>query len=585
MSSVKSETPSAHPVSEAPYIELLGVAYEVPLQNTAFEKFLDSAHDFFAVNLETGELNNASLENRSVQTELDAHTDRLSQIFDMALAMEKQQAGIPDTHHAVLEVDPATLRVSGNTAAAKLIACELPALIDDLPLDHAALKTIRQAMADPDLQDRIFLATIGDDATQTYLGIVQRSLRGDKRPQISFSYVSWSPNLLKRLGDAFGLTSSETEILAGYLSNKTQKEIADLRGRSPETIKAQSKSILRKAGCVRIADVIQLSAGIAYMLRQMPAAANDTLTPDILTNWVTPRDNLHLHQHNGRSVAYYKHGTGKRLIVFLHALIQGPYFDPAFLERLDAEDTTLIAPSRPGYGYSDKARSDRAFEDTALSDALAIIEAHGQGDVHIVAQQLGTSHGARLANALGARAASLILINGGIPLRQEHYAGMDRRVRFMAMAAKHAPSVLKLANALGIRSFKQKGVRFFLEDRYGSSDTDMEALQNPDVVRHHALGLFHACEQGVDVFLKDELSKHADWSSDLEAVLCPQFWLQPEDCRIVKAEDVREVTSQLRNAQFMIEPNCGSILLYDRPARVADFILGSMRQALSAKKA
>jgi pimeloyl-ACP methyl ester carboxylesterase/DNA-binding CsgD family transcriptional regulator len=571
--------PSSDTAAEAPYIELLGVAYQVPLDNTAFESFLDTAHDFFAVNLKTGEISPSVLQNEAAQSELDTHTDRLLEIFDMAVALEKSQSVSQDPYHAVLQIRPGSLQVSGNDAASVLLKCDLPVPLEELPLDPDTRGLIHKTLNRTEEQDRIFLGNIGEDAESTCLGLIHRPADPDAALRISLSFVHWSETLLDRLGTALGLTESETQVLAGYLSNKTPKQIADERGRSTETIKAQSKSILRKTGCARIADLVQLSAGIAFMLHQIPGASGD----DLLTSWTTPREHMHTLQRAGRTVAFYRHGTGKRTLVFLHALIQGPFFQTEFLEHLAARDFTLLAPSRPSYGYTSPPETEAAFEETSLQDALAVIDQHTSGEVHVIAQQLGTSHGARLVNALGPRAASFILVNGGIPLSKEHYSGMDRRVRLAAMSARHAPSVLKLSNALGLRSFRRRGAKHFLIDRYSQSEADMRALARPGALEAHALGIFHACEQGGSPFYLDELSKHSDWGPHLNEVRCPQYWLQPEKCRIVRPDDVRAVTERLHDARFTIEPDAGSIMLHERPGRVAEFISGAVDDALSQR--
>lgn len=562
--------------SEAPYIELLSLAYEVPLQNRDFEHFLDSAHDFFSVDLESGEIDTYVVKNVAAQSELDGHTDRLSQIFDMALEAELKKADISDVNHAVLSINASSFQVTGNAAAKSLFRMNFPAKLEDLALDPNALKALKNSVFNGHSSERIILATIGQDVGGSYLGLVQRPRNESEEIHVSFSFLSWSGRLLARLGEAIGLTPAETEILGGYLRNDSTKQIADERHRSLETIKVQSKSILRKAGCSKMSDVLQLSAGIAYMLRQMPDEEGLVVRH---REWETPRDEMHALTRAGRSVAYYKHGAGRQVILFSHALIQGPFFHPEFLAHLAQNDVTLLAPSRPGYGYTDAPEKDQTFEQDAVADALAVLERYQLGNVHVVAQQLGTSHAVRIVNALGKRAKSLILINGGVPPSDTHYAGMDRRVRFAALSARHAPSVLRLANALGIRSFKKKGAEQFLLDRYSSSQIDMKALANQQVRDLHLLGLYHACQQGSSPFFWDELSKHADWSVDLLRVTCPQFWLQPEHCRIVSADKVQDVVGEIHGATFVVEPDSGSILMYERPTRVAQFILDSMTKS------
>ena len=497
--------------SEAPYLGLLGIAYQVPLNNRSFEAFLDAAHDFFSSNLQTGSLDETTLSNRAAMSALDEHIDRLEKIFDMAMAEEKASSDDLNTYHAVLHVSAEGAVVSGNSAAEELMNCSLPTRLENLPLDFDSRKFIQRSLTSPSDQDRIFLANIGKDENQSYMGLVQKAKDETSTLSISLSYVHWTDNLLVRVGKALGLTQTETQVLEGYLKGKTPKQIATQRKRSQETIKAQSKNILRKVGCARIADVVQLAAGTAYMLKQMPDTAGGQLhTLDALLE-----DRMETMTRCGRTIAYYKHGDGERFIVFLHALIQGPFFSEAFKDTLGATNTTLLAPSRPSYGYTSKSPTEREFDETALKDALAVIDKHTKGPVHIVALQLGTSHAARLANALNQRAASLILINGGIPQEKKHYAGMDRRVRFAAMSARYAPTILKMSNTLGLRAYKERGSEQFIMDRYCNSPIDKRALSSPEAMDLHVLGADHAAMQDGAPFLLDILSKHADWSADL----------------------------------------------------------------------
>lgn len=558
----------ADTTSQSRYFELLGRAYEVPLESTGFESFLDAAHDFFCADPETGKVPDDVVTFQS--DVLDDHTRRLERIFDVALRAERQDAETDAHYHSVLTIMPGSDRVHGNAAAIALLGCSLPLALDDLPLDREALAQISECLSAPGSDERIILATVEADEPKPCLALVQPPGDEMSEARISLSFIHWSDGLITRLGRALGLTESETEVLQGHLENKSPREIATDRGRSPETVKAQAKSILRKTGCVRMTDVARLAASISYLLRKMP----DTGAPG-LSDWMTPLGNLHQIMRDGRKLAYYRHGApaSRSAILFSHALIQGPFFAPAFLARLEAANVRLIAPSRPGYGYTSPPETEAGFETAAIEDALAVLEAEGVRDVHIVGHQLGTSHAFRIANALGRRARSLILINGGIPLQEKHLASMDRRVRFAAMATRHAPAIMKMTKLLAIRSFRKKGIREFLVDRYTKSDWDMRALKMPGVMELHAQGTFHACEQDGIPFFLDEKSKHSDWTADALAATCPQFWLQPEECSILDPDAVWTFVSGLRGARFETEPGAGAIMLYQRPERVANFIL------------
>ncbi|WP_084420464.1 alpha/beta fold hydrolase [Henriciella litoralis] len=562
------------PTAEARYFELLGRAYEIPLESEGFESFLDAAHDFFCADPETGKVP-AGIEVFTPKG-LEDHTSRLERIFDVAMKAEAQEAETEARYHSVLRIAPGTLTVHGNEAAVALLGCDLPCPLSQLPFDHEALSRISDCLTRPASEDLIVLATVEGDEPRPCLALVQRGQDEDTETRISLSFIHWSEALISRLGKALGLTASETEVLHGNLYNRSPREIADDRGRSPETVKAQAKTILRKTGCARMTDVVHLAASVAYLLRKLP----DREQAD-LDSWTTPVESVAYIVRDGRKIAYYKHGpdSARTTLLFSHALIQGPYFAPAFLRQLSENSVRLLAPSRPGYGYTDPPRSAETFGADTIEDALCVLDAEGVSDVHIVGHQLGTSHAFRIANAIGARAKSLIFINGGIPLREEHYARMDRRVRYAAMATRHAPALLKMINSLGLRSFRKKGVRAFLFDRYTRSQVDMSALHMPGVMDLHARGTFHACEQDGLPFYLDEKSKHSDWLPDTENVISPQYWLQPEECSILAPDAVREFVSDLRGARFETEPGAGAIMLYQKPLRVANFILDAIDDA------
>ena len=74
-------------------------------------------------------------------------------------------------------------------------------------------------------QDRIILASIETVQVRACLALIQRPKDNEDMLQVSLSYIDWSAGLMVRLGEAFGLTASETKILEGYLGNLSQKDI------------------------------------------------------------------------------------------------------------------------------------------------------------------------------------------------------------------------------------------------------------------------------------------------------------------------------------------------------------------------
>ena len=520
------------------YFEMLGAAYEVPSSTSQFDEFLNAAMAYFFDGNESGQLAPDVPRFGGVDDALDAHASRIATLVGAAAAREDAPG---DMFHAILEISMKTQEVVGNRAAAHLMGREFPCHLEQLPLDRAALLDIRRFMQPkvPSARDRIILASVETGAElRACLALIQRPADHEGRVVVSLSYIDWSETLIGRLGEAFGLTASETEVLEGYLANLKPKDIAAERERALETVKVQSKSILRKTGCARMSDVVQLCASIAFLLRQLPDDGVDVAGEA----WVTPRRGLSmLDVGKGRQVAWYRVGTGNRRVLFIHGYLQGPFFTAEFDRQLAGADICLIAPSRPGFGYSSPSVSRKDFDQTVIDDTLALIESLGLETVPLCIHQGGSSHGFRIAKALGDRVRGMLLIGGGIPIDElRDLSHMDRQTRFAAMASRHAPSVMKMVMSVGLPVYRKRGPKAFLKTQFASAPTDLATLANPRLLEVQAQGLYHAVEQGGEAWVRDGASAMADWSHDLDAVSVPQVWLNAGDDPVISAEQVTQ---------------------------------------------
>jgi pimeloyl-ACP methyl ester carboxylesterase/DNA-binding CsgD family transcriptional regulator len=541
------------------YFDMLGAAYDVPRETASFEAFLTASMAYFFDGADDGRLA-ADVPRHVLEDEtLDVHGARIGALVE---EVARREAARTETFHAVLEISARTGAVTGNAAAAQLMGQTFPCALEDLPLDVSALAEIRRTMRAGTRQtpDRIILANVETGEARTCLALIQQPRPDAGQVQVSLSYVDWSADLMQRLGEAFGLSASETEVLEGYLAGLSQKEIAAQRARSLETIKGQSKNILRKTRCARMSDVVQLSASIAYLIRQLPEPAG----PEGGEIWSTPRDNLFfLARPGGRQIAWYKVGAGRRTVMFLHGYLQGPFFTPQFLEALARADVQLVAPSRPGFGYTSLSRSRADFDRTVVEDALALVEHLGLSPVSLCMHQGGASHGFRIAGALGNRLGDILMIGGGIPIdERRHLAHMDPQTRFAAMATRHAPSVMKMVMSVGLPVYRRRGTRAFLEAQYARAPLDLATLDDSALLKVQAEGLYHAVEQGGEAWVRDGASAMADWSEDLEAIRTPQIWLQAADCSIISAQDVAERIAGQPHVEFEILEGHGSNILH-----------------------
>lgn len=553
--------------------DVLDAAYELPEEPEAFDRFLSEAKRYLF-----GDEAGAVIADHVAMVEdddpsLDRHTNRLDRLIQKLVQSEGPTA---TRFHAILDISSSG-SVMGNGAAERLFRCEFPTTLDALPLDHEALRFIRRYLSMTPISqvdDQVFLATVEADDTRSCMALIQRPADADGLARISVSYIDWSERLLTRIGAAFGLTSTETSVLAGYLHNQTPGDIAEDRGRSLETIKSQSKSILRKSGCARMSDVIHIAASIAYLLREMPDTAVESSAS---LRWETPKDGLKFCQtRDGRELAWYRVGSGTRPALFIHGLIQGPFFSEALVQRLNENDLFLICPSRPGFGYSQPSLTRKEYNQTVVNDCVDLLAHLKVSSLPVFVHQGGSSHGFRIATELGNACDGLLIIDGGVPVHDEaSLRYMDSGSRMMAAANRRSPSFLKMLTRLGLATYRVRGIEAFLRELYGNSAPDMAALENAEISRLAAEGIFHVTEQSAEIWVRDGNAAMADWEQDFEAYRGAQAWLLGEDAKILDPAWVQTRLDKCdpEKVSLSVIANSGNTLLYTHPDTIVAELL------------
>ena len=351
-----------------------------------------------------------------------------------------------------------------------------------------------------------------------------------------------------------------------------------MRGRSIETIKVQAKAILRKTSCSRMSDVVELSASVAYLLRQNPAQEE----PSKNSKWEVPVQDMHiLERPKGRQIAYYQYGKGDTPVLFIHGYLFGPFFTKDFLTSLQQENLYIIAPSRAGFGFSSPSGSRRDYNATVVSDAVALVEHLGLENIVIAAHQGGVSHAFRIAKAIEGRVKAMVMIGAGVPIDEEkHVPHMEAHSRIGAVTARHAPSVLKMMTRLSLQMYKRQGMDVFLRKFYAKAPIDLATLGDPEIFQILLQGTYHISQHGAEVWVRDGMSAMGDWAVDMAAVSCHQSWIHGAHCPVLAAHFVEEYVAVHTDFKVEVSENAGANLLYQEP----DQIIRQLAQAAAVKK-
>lgn len=550
--------------------DVVDTAYEVASEPDRFDDLLDIARSYLMDQTDESRLQDLASEESA--SALERRMSFLSRMLERELNTPAGDEAM--AFHAQLRIRPSDWKVTGNAAANRLIGRSLPCELADLPFDHETQKKLQQDLASglsaSSPRDRVLLTTVESPEVRSCLALIQRAPERNGDVIVSISYIDWCEPLLSRLQDAFGLTGSERDVLIGHLNRNSQKEIADQRGTSLETVKEQSKSILKKTGVARMADVVQLSASIAYLMRNLSTDGADRTTRG-LSVWRTPTEGVnYLDLPGKRTLGWRRVGRGSRPVLFVHGFIQGPFFSRAFIRELDKHDVHLVCPSRPGFGQTSPSCSRASFDQTVVDDACALVDALGLRSIGVATHQGGVSHAFRIAAALGDRVRGMVMISAGIPIDESrHLEHMNAITRLAGIACKRAPSVMSMVMKLGLPVYKQRGIEWFLRDYLKeASAPDQSILDDPEILRLNAYGCFHIVEQGPEAWIRDGASAMADWTTDVEAVSVPRLWLHAELDPVMPPASVREFLAAGARGELQVAPKAGFNILHQSPEEI-----------------
>ncbi|MEM6899212.1 MAG: alpha/beta fold hydrolase [Pseudomonadota bacterium] len=552
---------------ERRYAKLVDGAYTAVETDSAYIDILERTREFLF--REDDRLFEDLPDDDSRDIALEMHLPRLRDLF-AAQASHARSAG---HNYAKLKINLSDQTIECNEAAKKIFGPDYPGSIRDLALSSETMTSLRHHLfEDSEQQNRraILLKPI-DDTNRTYLAFI--SFLGSDQAEMSISSVDWNERLISLISEAFGLTFREKEVFSHFLAGRSQEQVAQALDRSVETVRSQAKSTLRKTGCTKMSEVVQIAAGLAYISTDEPQAAKLEVSS---LEWQTSTQGMQtIDRPGGRKVAVYTRGEGNTRVLFLHGFLQGPFFTQAFIDALTANDLCLICPSRPGFGYTSASSSRASYEDTVLDDCIAVLDHLDLGSTMLVSHQLSSNHAFRLLRKHPNRIDAMLMVSAGPPIVDEYWRHMDRPTRIGAAAARHAPSVLKMINEIGIQTHRRKGGPLgFLRSRYRDSKLDLSTLNEPELANAQTQGVYHYIEQGAETMVREAASAMKDWSPLLSVKGSPVTWIHGAQCSALDASVVREIVESRSNAVFDIIPDAGTMLIHQKPNLVASAIRG-----------
>ncbi len=173
-------------------------------------------------------------------------------------------------------VDATGRIIAVNGRAHSLFGLSSGDRVESLSLEAAGLNNIRKSLArmadePPGRLLTVTRALSSADGSAPIVALTRAAIAGGAPAALlSVADIEWSERIGELLREVFGLTPAECDIARGVIAGLPPERLAQARGRSEQTVRTQTKSVLRKLEVRNQAELIRMIAG----LMQMDAAPN-----------------------------------------------------------------------------------------------------------------------------------------------------------------------------------------------------------------------------------------------------------------------------------------------------------------------
>ncbi|MEZ5913861.1 MAG: helix-turn-helix transcriptional regulator [Paracoccaceae bacterium] len=163
------------------------------------------------------------------------------------------------------------------------------------------------------------------------------------------SELVWPDGFEATVMEAFGLTAAEAAIVQGITLGQPVRDIAQARGRSPETVRTQLRSILAKTETHSQPELVRVVLGLLDVAT-IPAGRSGAVGGASALQSLGIR---HLDMAGGRTIDWLEFGDpGGSACLYMHldyGLVRWPASAEAEARR---RGIRVIVPVRPGYGHT-----------------------------------------------------------------------------------------------------------------------------------------------------------------------------------------------------------------------------------------
>ncbi|MGB3279315.1 MAG: helix-turn-helix transcriptional regulator, partial [Pseudorhodobacter sp.] len=444
---------------------------------------------------------------RNVPGSIQGHFDRamiVMQQIDLSSGLDDATALLsPFKNVAALVISEDLKFLAINDAAKINLKLKVDADFSSVPIEASdanfLAKEARKLFSAPISNPAIFSVRSIFDGNFLIFQMRLATLKSGENVVVAVtSDLSWPNGFGEILQAAFGVTSAEVEVIRLLIDCGSVKEIAERRGRSIDTIRAQIKAILAKTETKSQIELIRI------VLSMMDIASSALRNNQTLVKMnegsgrLKPLPYQTVYDENDRRLDYLILGDPKgKPVLYITAeycFSRWPASAEAFAEE---KGIKVIVPIRAGYGESDLLPKDCDFCQGIAPDILCILDQEKVQSLPAITMSDDFNFVIQVEKIRSGTIRAIIASPGGLPfLNEEQVYRMHKWYRFIQSCARKTPKMLPYMIKMGFHLIKRIGKKSFFKTIYEDSPADIAAIDDPEIFEALEAGNSMAMESG-----------------------------------------------------------------------------------------
>lgn len=469
----------------------------------------------------------------------------------------------------------------GEVAACNLVAwreyqLEVQDSIDSLPfsiegfesisgLIEKELGTDRESTREPSLIIKRSLAFEGEQEATIAISVSY----GETPTALVFVITTkWRPKSVGLLQQQFGLTKTESEILVSFVDGYSSQEIARIRGRSHETVRAQFQSMREKLGARNQTELLRTTLAVSDFTGNIGEITSVVEHPH--------RRKTENVRAGGRVVEATLMGkfSGDPIVMIAGGSLYT--FNAEFEQKLFDANLLVISVCPPSYGSTDTAPEGVLWIDQIAEDVCAVLDQLSIHQCVLLIKHTTALMSYHLANRYSSRISHIVQISTCGPASYDIPDNSNKRsawVSGMLAACRNNSAIKKILLRGAVKAMVTLGARQFMRLQMSSNPIDGKYALLPENLAEYEYAQEVAVRRGLAGYLKEHELLFEDWTPDIEAVPMRITIIHGSDNKLFSIESVRSIVEKFPEKIELVEiKKAGFTLVQSHPGKVAEIL-------------